>query len=77
MIHPNHRKVSAAKAAGTLRYVMYGSVFLIAACMISSCKGRTMNNMVPLGDTVEVIPDTLTDSTTFHYINNNSDTRPI
>lgn len=77
MIHPNHRKVSVAKATGTLRHVMYGCLIAMAACMISSCKGRTMHNMVPLGDTVEITPDTLVDTgNNFYYLETN-DTRSI
>lgn len=38
-----------------------GAAVLTAALAIfmSGCKGRTMNNMVPSGDTVEVVPDTI------------------
>lgn len=33
---------------------------LVVALAMTACKGRTMENMVPDGDTVEVMPDTIT-----------------
>ncbi len=35
---------------------------LLAVSVLSGCKGRTMENMTPDGDTVEVTPDTITDT---------------
>lgn len=35
------------------------AVILAISLSVTSCKGRTMDNMVPSGDTVEVVPDTL------------------
>lgn len=46
-----------------MRRLIAGAVAVVTALAIcfgtSSCKGRTMENMEPTGDTVEVIPDTL------------------
>lgn len=32
---------------------------IIALCVLSACKGRTADNMQPLGQTVDVVIDTL------------------
>ncbi|MDE6071603.1 MAG: hypothetical protein K2G53_03510 [Muribaculaceae bacterium] len=44
------------------KYIPVG-LALFAVCMLASCKGRTMSNMEPTGDTVEVEipvePDTI------------------
>ena len=32
---------------------------LLSAFLLGACKGRTMENMTPTGDTVEVTPDTI------------------
>jgi hypothetical protein len=45
-----------------MRKLIKGAAVLTAALMLlalPSCKGRTMENMTPTGDTVEVVPDTI------------------
>ncbi|MDD6228377.1 MAG: hypothetical protein PUA94_05035 [Bacteroidales bacterium] len=32
---------------------------VLVCVLLTSCKGRTMENMTPAGDTVEVVPDTM------------------
>ena len=56
------KRISAARAAETFRFL---SLTLLALTLLSltACKGRTMENMTPDGDTVEVTPDIIHDST--------------
>ena len=45
-----------------MKKLIKGAAVLTAALMLlalPSCKGRTMENMTPTGDTVEVVPDTI------------------
>lgn len=37
---------------------------LLAVSVLTGCKGRTMENMTPDGDTVEVTPDTISNNIT-------------
>lgn len=32
---------------------------VLAVCSLTGCKGRTMENMAPNGETIEVAPDTI------------------
>lgn len=48
------------------RSFIIGCMAVLATTGISSCKGRTTKNVVPTGDTIEVVintPDIPTDST--------------
>ncbi len=56
MIHVNRHNVSVAKAAGTICRVAAIAIMAVASLALASCKGRTLHNMVPTGDTVEVNP---------------------
>lgn len=42
--------------------VIFAGIILLVTCACISCKGRTMSNMEPTGDTIEVrvapLPDT-------------------
>ena len=45
-----------------MRKLIKGAAVLTAALTLlalPSCKGRTMENMTPTGDTVEVVPDAI------------------
>lgn len=36
------------------------AVVSVASCLFAGCQGRTADNMQPTGETVEVVPDTMT-----------------
>lgn len=47
-----------------LKKTIAASALVITMLSMASCKGRTMENMEPNGDTVEVEVTTIVDSTT-------------
>lgn len=66
-------KASAVYAAETFRFIPAALFCMVLITVMSSCKGRTMNNMVPNGDTVEVTPEVMSGPDA----NNNSDVNRI